>query len=41
METHELLNVLRQAIEAKYGSVDHLKAIGAGKLGHVPASLLF
>ena len=41
MATDGLLNVLGQAFQAKYGPVDNIKAIGAGKLGHVPPSLLF
>ena len=39
MATDGLLNVLRQAFQAKYVPVDNLKAIGARKLGHVPPSL--
>ena len=39
MATHGLLNVLGQAFQAKYGPVDHLKTIGARKLGHVSSSL--
>ena len=39
MATHGLLNVFGQAFQAKYGPVDHLKAIGARKVGGVSPDL--